>query len=70
MLFAPEDVRAVEIVPRICGLIPKRNKELDEERTLDTAAHTGLPLVAGRAARLVRLRGCLGGYGRPGEDAA
>ena len=29
-----EDVRAVEIVPRICGLIPKRNKELDEERTL------------------------------------
>jgi DNA-binding Xre family transcriptional regulator len=29
-----EDVRAVEIVPRICGLIPKRNQELDEERTL------------------------------------
>jgi hypothetical protein len=29
-----EDVRAVEIVPRVCGVIPKRNKELDEERTL------------------------------------
>jgi hypothetical protein len=29
-----EDVRAVEIVPRICGLIPKRNRELDEDRTL------------------------------------
>jgi hypothetical protein len=29
-----EDVRAVQIVPAICGLIPKRSKELDEERTL------------------------------------
>jgi hypothetical protein len=29
-----EDVRAVEIVPRVCGVIPTRNKELDEERTL------------------------------------
>lgn len=29
-----EDVRAVEIVPRVCGVIPKRNEELDEERTL------------------------------------
>ncbi|MBO0690137.1 MAG: hypothetical protein J2P40_11290 [Candidatus Dormibacteraeota bacterium] len=29
-----QDVRAVEMVPMVCGLGPKRNQELDEERTL------------------------------------